>query len=101
MSQTLFLAIIAAQAAFNLCLIIAAAVIVLRRTKASSARCAEENRKEREAAAAEYKALAEKTTQAMVQISVAIGDLRERLPAGSKAHDALTKRVATIDPPDL
>ena len=93
MSPNLFLFFLALVVGGNFLLVGATVLVILRRTAVASAKCAAENRKEREATAAEYKALAERTTDALVQISVAIGQLAEHLPIGSDSHRALTRRM--------
>ncbi len=85
MSQFQFLAIICGAVVFNSGMIIGVAMFILHRTKAATAKCADENRKERENLAAEYKALAEKATTAMVQVGRALRSITDRLPETTKS----------------
>ncbi len=84
MSSTFFVSMICGMIAFNVALVIAFAFVIMRHIRLANKRCAEENRKERESIAAEYKNLAEKVTNALVQVGTALRDISTRLPITTK-----------------
>ncbi len=56
------------------------AVIVMKRVRTATTKCMEENHKEREAIAKEYKNLAEKATNALVNLGTLLADINQRIP---------------------